>query len=64
MSLLAVMARVLEGLEVNEDRCREAMSPDLYATEEAYKLVRDGMPFREAYRRVAATFADESKKDE
>ena len=64
MSMLAVMARVLEGLEVNEDRCREAMSPDLYATEEAYKLVRDGMPFREAYRRVAATFADESKKDE
>ncbi len=61
MSMLAVMARVLEGLEVDEERCRAAMSPELFATEEACRLVAAGVPFREAYRRVAASLDEESQ---
>jgi argininosuccinate lyase len=33
------------------------MTEELYATEEAYKLVRQGVPFRDAYRKVAERFA-------
>jgi len=63
MSMLAVMTRVLAGLEVDEERCRGAMSRDLYATEEACKLVRAGVPFRDAYKQVAAAFSDDSQND-
>ncbi len=53
---LTVMKAVIEGLEVNEARCREAMTSELYATERACELVRQGVPFREAYRRIAEEY--------
>ena len=51
----------LEGLKVDEERCRGAMSPELFATEEACRLVAAGVPFREAYRRVAASLDEKSQ---
>ena len=56
LAMLHVAKRVMEGLEVDAERCSAAMSAELFATEEAYRLVRDGVPFREAYRQVAAKF--------
>lgn len=56
MMMLAVFTRVMEGLEVDEARCRAAMGPELFATEEALRLVREGVPFREAYRLVGKRF--------
>ena len=56
MAMLAVAERVMSGLTVNAERCAEAMTPELYATEEAYELVRHGVPFREAYKRVGAKY--------
>ncbi len=53
LAMLAVAARVMGGLTVDRQRCAAAMTPELFATEEAYELVRQGVPFREAYRRVA-----------
>ena len=50
---LTVMSRLLPGLTFDEDRCRKAMTEELYATERVYALVGQGMPFREAYRKVA-----------
>ena len=49
---LEIMSLVVPGIAVDEARCRAAMTEDLYATEEAYKLVRSGVPFRDAYRSV------------
>ncbi len=63
MSMLTVMTRVLEGLEVDEERCRGAMSAELFATEEACRLVAEGVPFREAYRRVAALLEEQVEND-
>lgn len=37
-----------------------ALKPGIYATEEAYKLVKAGTPFRDAYRKVAEKFAKSS----
>ena len=53
---LAVLAEVFKGLCVNEHNCRAALTPELYATSEVYKLVAEGMPFRDAYQIVGEKF--------
>ena len=51
----AVMAHALAGVRFLRDRI--TLDRSLFATEEAYRLVLDqGIPFREAYRRVAASY--------
>ena len=51
---LAVTIHVVAGVEFVPERIAGAMEPALEATARAYRLVRDeGIPFREAYRRVA-----------
>ena len=51
---LSIMATVTAGLKFDRDRC--ALTPELFATEEAYKLVKQGVPFRDAYRQVGEKF--------
>ena len=47
---LAVTAAAAPALEPVEDRILAALDPAIYATDEAYRLMRDqGLPFREAY---------------
>jgi argininosuccinate lyase len=54
---LAILAAALPEVRFHPDRIR--LDPELYAVEEAYRLVLDeGLPFREAYRRVAARYAE------
>jgi argininosuccinate lyase len=53
---LEMMCLVLSGMQVNKDRCRKAMSKELFATEEAYRLVMKGTPFRDAYRKVGKKY--------
>ncbi len=50
---LEVTTLIFEGLKVQEEHCRQALTPEMYATHEVYQLVARGIPFREAYRRVA-----------
>eukprot|EP01127_Copromyxa_protea_P015828 TRINITY_DN4615_c0_g1_i1.p1 TRINITY_DN4615_c0_g1~~TRINITY_DN4615_c0_g1_i1.p1 ORF type:complete len:398 (-),score=92.55 TRINITY_DN4615_c0_g1_i1:45-1238(-) len=50
--LLAVVPEII----VKEDSLRLAMSPHLYATEDVYKLVAQGITFREAYKQVKEKF--------
>lgn len=50
---IAIMAVVMSGLKVNAGRCKQAMTPELYTTEKALGLVKKGMAFRDAYRKVA-----------
>jgi len=55
---LAIMAAALAGVRFRADRIH--LAPELGATEEAYRLVLEqGLPFREAYRRVAARYREE-----
>ena len=54
---LGALAVLVRGLELDHDRLAEAASdPALRATEEAERLVLEGVPFREAHARVAAKF--------
>lgn len=54
VDLVAVMAPVLETLQVDAERCRAALLPATAATDEVYRRVAAGQPFRLAYREVAA----------
>ena len=52
-----ILTHALSGVRFDPERCAAAMDPSLYATEEACKLVlEDGLPFRDAYQRIAARY--------
>ena len=51
--MLDVAARLPEALTVVRGRCAAAVTEDLLATHRAVALVREGVPFRDAYRTVA-----------
>ena len=54
-----IMAHALAGVRFRADRIE--LDDTLYAAERANELVvREGIPFREAYRRVAAALADQA----
>ena len=53
---LELMALVVENMTLNAEKLQQAMTPELYATQEAYLLVKQGVPFREAYRTVGKNF--------
>jgi argininosuccinate lyase len=50
---LEVMSLVLAGLEVNRKKCNQACTEEIYSADRALKLVREGVPFRDAYRKIA-----------
>jgi argininosuccinate lyase len=60
VEILTVVEQVVASFSVNEQRLSQAMTPELYATYDACKEVRDGLPFREAYRRTAQRVKDGS----
>jgi argininosuccinate lyase len=50
---LRALALVIRGLHVSESACAAALTAELSATERALELVAQGVPFRDAYHRVA-----------
>ena len=42
----------IDELKVNEDNLRKGFTPDIFATDEALRLVASGMSFRDAYKEV------------
>ena len=53
---LSVLALIFENLKVNKENCKRDLTEDVYATEEAYKLIKKGIPFRDAYRIVSKKY--------
>ncbi len=56
---LSIMKLVIQNLKVNEERCKTGLTPEIYATKEVYDLVKKGLPFREAYKKVSEKYAKE-----
>lgn len=50
---LLILKEVFKNLKVNNENCKAALTPELYATAEVYELVAKGIPFREAYQIIA-----------
>jgi argininosuccinate lyase len=55
-SCIKMMILIVSKIKIDEKKCKEALTDELYATEEAYKLVKKGIPFREAYKKVSRKF--------
>jgi argininosuccinate lyase len=55
--MTAMMAAAVPQLGVDRERCAAALSPEVFATDEAVRRARAGTPFRAAYREVAAELA-------
>ncbi|QDG52842.1 argininosuccinate lyase [Persicimonas caeni] len=56
LDALAIVSELLGALEFDAERMAEAIEPEMYATDRAVELARDGVPFREAYRQVAGAW--------
>jgi len=54
VSCLRVVRKIFSKLEVNREKLISSFSPELFAADEALKMAAEGVPFREAYRRVAS----------
>ena len=53
LSTLKVFKIIIKGMEIDTKKCIEACTQELFATEQAYELVKKGVPFREAYQKVS-----------
>lgn len=53
---LKVMKIVLKQLKVDTENCKKAMTEELYATNKVYNLANEGIPFRDAYQKIAKNF--------
>ncbi|MBN2031359.1 argininosuccinate lyase [bacterium] len=53
---LAMMSLIISKIKVNRENCKKGMTPELFATERVYELVKQGMSFREAYRKIAEEY--------
>ncbi|MEI7709682.1 MAG: argininosuccinate lyase [bacterium] len=57
LDTVKIMTLVVENLEVKKDNLEATCSAELYATDEALKLVKQGMSFREAYQQIKQKYA-------
>lgn len=53
---ITIITLVIDNLKVDPEKCKAGLTPEIYATEKVYALVKEGVPFREAYRRIAREF--------
>merc|ERR1712217_128621 len=60
-STIELLATIIPRLIVREDKLKGAMTEDLYVTDEVYKRVAKGVPFREAYASAKAEFFSKAK---
>ena len=57
LSALELVPGIVAGFEWNREAVERALTPPLFATDEATRLAAQGMPFREAYRKVGEALA-------
>lgn len=50
---LNIIILVLKKIKVNKDNCKKAMTEELFSTAKTYKLVENGIPFRDAYQKIS-----------
>jgi len=53
LDALALLPGLLQGLQWDTQRMRDALEPGMYATDRAIELAQQGVPFRDAYRQAA-----------
>ena len=56
--LVTAMEQGIAGVHFDRDRLRSSLTSDLFATAEALRRVREGTPFRDAYREAAESLSN------
>lgn len=56
---VAVGYALVDGLVPNRERMKAALNTEVFATDFAYQLVEEGVPFRDAYRTAAASYGEQ-----
>lgn len=55
-NIIKIYTHIIHELEFNNEVLTKSITPDLLLTDKVYKLVHNGMPFREAYQKVKEEF--------
>jgi argininosuccinate lyase len=55
-NIIKIYTHIITELELNTDILEKSMTPDILLTNEVYRLVNNGIPFREAYQKVKEDF--------
>ena len=63
IATLKIFKLVIKKIEVNKKRCIELCTPEIFAAEHAYRMVKTGVPFRDAYRKIAENLNQIEKID-
>ncbi|WP_068469360.1 argininosuccinate lyase [Candidatus Protochlamydia phocaeensis] len=63
LASLHVFLKVFEGIQIDQDACLKAFTPELFATDQVLQLAKNGVPFRDAYRQVAQSLESVSQAD-
>jgi argininosuccinate lyase len=50
---LEIMTIILKNIHVNAEQCKRALTEELYSTDKIYKLIKEGIAFRDAYKQVS-----------
>ena len=53
---LEVMNLVLKNIKINKQKCKKAMTEELYATKKVYNLINNGYNFRDAYKKISKEY--------
>jgi argininosuccinate lyase len=63
LATVRLVVRVLAGMTFDRARMAAAVTPECFATDRAVELSASGMPFREAYKKVAAEISGLAQGD-
>ena len=58
---LKIASLLMVEMKVLETNCNRSMTEELFATSKVYELVKKGMPFREAYQKIASSIYPSGK---
>ncbi|HEY5036187.1 MAG TPA: lyase family protein, partial [Chthoniobacterales bacterium] len=56
--LFRIFARLIPALEIDREKSAAACTPEIFAAQEACRLAAEGIPFRDAYAKVAQQIQD------
>jgi argininosuccinate lyase len=58
---LKIASLLMVEMKVIEKNCNRSMTEELFATSKVYELVKKGIPFREAYKKIASSIYPSGK---
>jgi argininosuccinate lyase len=60
---LSIVPALIGGLEFNREKMREAITPEMFATDIALEMSAEGMPFRQAYQAAKQQLQEMPSRD-